>query len=64
MLFSSVYLSPSPSVSTDFYFFSTSTQEEIRKEMVIVNIEDDGHVVSNPLPTCYKVLLRILCLPC
>lgn len=64
MLFSSVYLSPSPSVSTDFYFFSTSTQEEIRKEMVIVNIEDDGHVVSNPLPTCYKVLLCILCLPC
>lgn len=62
MLFSSVFLSPSPSVLTDLFllllfFFSTSAQREIRKEIVIVNIEDDGHVVSNPLPTCNKTLL-------
>lgn len=48
-LFSSVYLSPSPSVLTGFSFLSTSTQKEIRKEMVIVNIEDDGHVFFKSL---------------
>lgn len=45
-------------------FFNTSTQKEIRKEIIIVNIEDDCHVFSNPLPICYKILLRNLCLSC
>lgn len=64
MLFSPVYLPPSPSVSTDFYCFSASTQKGIRREMVMVNIEDDGCVVWNPLPTCCRVLQHILCLSC
>lgn len=45
-------------------FFNTSTQKEIRKEIIIVNIEDDCHVFSNPLPIRYKILLCVLCLSC
>lgn len=63
-LFYLVFLTPSPSEMTDFYFLTLQQRKKLEKVIIIVNIEEDCRVGSNPLPVCYKTLLGVSCLSC